>query len=296
MTNITSEEFFNAPSFADIMLVKSYIEQGCDVNAVTNGGNNILWHIASSPIPDAHMRSRLIEMAQLLIAHNVSAAALNDVGINAVWEAVGVGFFELCELFQALNIKLTEHVSLNEFIYRWLRHPMRQQRIDFPKVLALLLSEQPDLTQRVEEYRNYTPLQMACNDGKTEAILRLLQAGADANQHLSRYQTQATPLELLCNCAWRAKRECYEAINALLNAGANPNLFSNDIILPNDSKPALIWVVIYGGSTTKVVERLLQAGAQIDLKDACGHDALYWAKQSKRDDLVALLMQYKNKS
>ena len=74
MTNVTAEAFFNAPNFADLALVKRYIEQGGDVNAVTDGGNNILWHIASSPIPDAHMRAQLIEMAELCVINNVSAA------------------------------------------------------------------------------------------------------------------------------------------------------------------------------------------------------------------------------
>ena len=153
MNSITPEAFFNAPDFADLAFVKYYIEQGGDVNAVTDSGNNILWHIANTPISDLEMRARLIEMAELCMAHNVSAVQQNDFGINAVHDAVVIGFFELCELFQSLNIKLKEHVSLNEFIYRWPRNPTRQQRNNFPKVLALLLSEHPDLTQRIEEYK-----------------------------------------------------------------------------------------------------------------------------------------------
>lgn len=293
MTNVTAEAFFNAPNFADLALVKRYIEQGGDVNAVTDGGNNILWHIASSPIPDAHMRAQLIEMAELCVINNVSAVQQNDFGVNAVHTAVLTGFFEFCDYLQTLNIKLTEHISLNEFIYCWPRHPTRQQRNDYPKVLTLLLSEQPDLTISYKEYKNFTPLQLACVDGKTEAIIELLKVGANPDDYSS-LSRKTTPIELLCNYAWRAQCECYKAINALLDAGAKPNLFSNDISLPNDSKPALVWAVIYGGNTTKVVERLLQAGAKVDLQDASGHDALYWAKQSKRNDLVALLLEYNN--
>jgi len=82
----------------------------------------------------------------------------------------------------------------------------------------------------------------------------------------------------------------------LPNAGADPNLYSNDPIQPENSKSALIWSVIYGGNTVKIVERLLVAGAKVDHKDGKGDDAIYYAKESKRDDLVGLLTFYKNKA
>lgn len=306
MDNISAEAIFEATVFADVALLKRYIREGRDADISSDNGNNLLWHIASNSVPEKTLRCQLIEMATLLIDNNVSPIKHNDFGINAVYEAVYSGFFELCKLFTHHGITLTAHISLNEFIYRWPRHPSRQQRIDFPKVLNLLLLEKPDLALRLADYKHYTPLQLACIDGKTQAIVQLLDAGAVSNGNINANQadqgaelmpnndfaTQPTPIEQLCNYAWRSRQECFVGISALLDGGATPNLYSNDTTRPNDSKPALIWAVIYGGNSLRVVEHLLQAGANVHLKDASGHDAFYWAKQSKRDDLVCLLKQY----
>jgi ankyrin repeat protein len=160
----------------------------------------------------------------------------------------------------------------------------------------MLLTEKPDLEFIGEEYHYLTPLQIACKEGASEAIFQLLKAGAKPNVVASEGHNTSSPLESLCNYAFRARSECFEAINALLNAGADPNLYSNDATQPENSKSALIWSVICGGNTLKLVEHLLEAGAKVGIKDGKGNDAVYYAKESKRDDLVKLLTFYKNKT
>lgn len=292
---VAKKSYFAAVQCLDIDTVNAYLAQGGDINTQDEVGNNLLWHLATMVYPDTLLRLELVNFAAQLMALGIDAKQHNKWGISPVYEAVGMGFYELVEIMTKQGIKLTDHISLNEFLfYKWPRHPSRQQRQDFPHVLTLLLNEKPSLTATYQEHRHLLPLQIACKEGATQAILQLLAAEAEPNLVAAKHGlgSRVSPIESLCNLAYRAKRECYEAIDALLRAGANPNQFSQDDTQATNSKPALVWAVIYGGNTPKVVERLLKAGAQPRLKDMAGLDAIYWAQQSKRDDLVGLLLQY----
>jgi len=297
MDNSSQKQFFEYANCFDLERVKSFLVQGGDVNIKDEINSNVLIDIASMPVPDDTLRGDLIDITRLLIEYGIEIEHKNKWGISAVYEAVAHGFFELAEIFQSLGITLTSHISVNEFIfYAWPRHPSRKQRLDFPNVLKMLLIEKPDLEFVSERYRYLTALQIACKDGASEAIFQLLTAGAKPNVSPGEYKKTSTPLESLCNYAFRAKGEYFEVIDALLNAGADPNLYSNIQTQPENSKSALMWSVMYGGNTVKVVERLLIAGARVDYKDGKGNDAIYYAKESKRDDLVDLLMFYKNQT
>jgi len=270
--------------------IKHFLSTGGDVN-VNNAINNSLLHeLASMAVPEETFRQQIVSLAHLLIKSGICIEHQNKWGVSAVYEAVSSGFIELIELFLESNIKLLDHISLNEFLfYNWPRHPSQKQRTDFPKVLTKLLSEQPNLEVVNEQYRNFTALQIACKEGASQAILQLLNAGALPNVGS---ENSVSPLTLLCHCSVNAQREYYEAIDALLNAGADPNFLSNDNNKFESSTSALIRSVIYGGKRKEVVERLLSAGANVHYQDGKGHDALYYAKQSKREDLVRLLTTY----
>jgi ankyrin repeat protein len=296
MNNLCQKRFFDSASRLDFDNVKLFLTQGGDVNAKDEVDNNVLGCIADMSLPDVALRSKLINILKLLIEFGIEIEHKNKWGASAVCEAIGSGFVEFVEIFQSLDIRLTSHISLNQFLfYQWPRHPTRQQREDFPKVLKMLLNEKPNLELVSEEHQGLTALQIACKEGATSAILQLLEAGANPNGASGEHMRTTTPLELICNYAFRAKCECFTAIDALLTAGAQPNLFSNDRTQADNSKSALMWSVIYGGNTLKVVERLLEAGANVDDKDGKKNDAIYYAKASKRQDLVDLLAFYKKK-
>lgn len=297
MNHSIQKQFFEDANCFDLEKVKSFLLHGGDVNIKDEVNNNVLYGLVSMPVSDDALRGEIVNMTKLFIEYGLEVEHKNKWEISVIYEAVGHGFFELVEIFQSLGIKLTSHMSLNEFIfYHWPRHPSREQRSDFPKVLKMLLSEKPDL-EFVSKRHNYlTALQIACKEGANDAIFQLLAVDANPNVAPCEYKKTATPLELMCNYAFRAKGEYFETIDALLNAGADPNLYSNDQTQPENSKSALIWAVIYGGNTVKVVERLLVAGAKVTLKDGKGNDAIYYAKESKRDDLVHLLRFYKNEA
>lgn len=297
MNNSIQKQFFEDVNRFDLEKVKSYLVQGGDVNIKDEINSNVLNDIAFLPVPNDALRGELVNITKLLIEYGIDIVNKNKWGRSAVYEAVGHGFFELAEIFQSLGIKLISHISLNNFLYyNWPRHPSRKQRLDFPTVLKMLLAEKPDLEIISEEHKYLTALQIACKEGASDAIFQLLESGAKPNVAPCEYKNTSTPLELLCNYAFRARGEYFEVIDALLNAGADPNLYSNDPTQPENSKSALIWSVIYGGNTMKVVERLLVAGSKVNFKDGKGNDAIYYAKESKRDDLVDLLTFYNNQA
>ncbi len=289
--DISSTEVFDALQSGNLALVYQYFELGGDASIVDCAGNNLLGLICCQNLPYQGRLSELVPLAHYLVdKKNLSLSSKNKWGHSAVYEAASCGFIEMLELGKKQGICLLDHITVNHFLfYKWPRHPSRYQRACFPKALAILLSEDVDLSHVEDDSSYLTALQIACKEGATNAILQLLAAGADANLYKNEYrQDSTTPITSICNYAFRARGECFEAINALLDAGADPNIFSagDDAYC---SKPALIWAVAYGGNTVKVVKRLLAAGADPYLADCKGLNAFDYAKESKRDDLLKLL-------
>lgn len=118
-------------------------------------------------------------------------------------------------------------------------------------------------------------LHWAANEGKTEAIAVLLEAGADVN---ATERTGMTPLTLA------SKEGRVEAVAALLAAGADANV--RDQI----GGSPLLWAAGLGSSAT--VAELLKAKAEVNVADVNGLTPLLWATSIGRDpESVALLLE-----
>lgn len=83
--------------------------------------------------------------------------------------------------------------------------------------------------------------------------------------------------------ALQEKKRDFQNIEALLNAGANPNL------LVNESVTLLMWEVWRRGSA-KIIKLLLAAQANVNSRDASGLSALALIVIKGRFDLVQILV------
>ncbi|MGE0446454.1 MAG: ankyrin repeat domain-containing protein [Vicinamibacterales bacterium] len=133
-----------------------------------------------------------------------------------------------------------------------------------------------------------TPLMAAARSGKVEAVRLLLARGADVNE-TDEYQEQSALM-------WAASEGHLNVVQALLEAGANPNLKAKETALtqrrhgdhPTGGFTPLMWAVRNGNED--VVEALVKGGADINAKNGDGATATIIAIVNDRLDLAAKLL------
>ena len=76
-------------------------------------------------------------------------------------------------------------------------------------------------------------------------------------------------------------------VNLFIKAGADLSIMSTD------GQPILVLAV--GNGNVKIVEALLKAGADPDVKDSMGMSARSYASLFKNEDLIKLMNQYPKK-
>lgn len=269
----------------DLDSISTLIKLGADVNAVDEYGFTPLMTLV--PASPSSQYDERVEAARLLLKAGADPQAKNRYGETTLSMAAEQGFLELVHLLTELGLRITDVVSLNSFLDQyWPRHPFLTQRTSYTGVLEKILLEGPDLEVRDE--RGRPALVIACKEGNTIAIDKLLQAGANPNHNST---SGTSPLEALCNFAWRARSECLSAIRQLLEAGALPNNTEN-LMLDNDHKTALMWTVYCGGNSEAIVRLLLEASANPHASDHANITALEYAERSKRPDLVQAIKEY----
>lgn len=162
---------------------------------------------------------------------------------------------------------------------------------DQAKVVALL-QQNPELVFSRDKFGN-TPLHIAAEHNKPEIAALLLANGADVNAKVSNESRNAgqTPLTLALN-----SYEHKEMLELLLTHGAEVNVLSSgmtplsiavnrnlsddvELLLANGADPdwqgLLHFAVLH--DRTKILEILLDYGADPNAKDWAGHTALYYA-------------------
>lgn len=283
---LTSKDLFDAISELDLAQLTALIKQGLDVNASDENGFTPLMRLIPDYSADEKNHDRL-EAVRILLAAGADPQTANRYGWTALSIAVEQGMLEFVGLLTEQGLRITDAVSLNSFLGQfWPRHPFLAQRVNYTGILERILLERPDLEVRNE--RGLPALVIACKEGNTVAIDKLLLAGANPNRTS---ESGTSPLEALCNFAWRARSECLSSIRQLLEAGALPNNPEN-VMLDNDHKVALMWTVYSGGNSEAVVRLLLEAGANPHASDHTNITALEYAERSKRPDLVNAIKQY----
>ncbi len=121
-----------------------------------------------------------------------------------------------------------------------------------------------------------TAIWFAAEAGKTEAVLRLLDAGVPLNIHVS----GSTPLHLAC------KNNHARMVSALIKRGADVNLVSTC-----DRRQTPLMMAAEGGYVS-IVGHLLKAGADPSLPDKFGRPAVELANGKRADEIRAAFAEF----
>jgi ankyrin repeat protein len=126
--------------------------------------------------------------------------------------------------------------------------------------------------------RKQTPLHIACNDAKAQAVEILLKAGADVNAETEHGSTPL--LEAVCG----KQKSRLPIVEALLAAGANINHL-------NKSGSNVFLKAALQGASVEVVERLVQAGVNTQHRSTLNENALDIAIRFGQKHLHPLLTE-----
>ena len=161
---------------------------------------------------------------------------------------------------------------------------------DEAKVIALL-EQNPDLVSSRDKLGN-TPLHVAALHDQPAIAALLLANGADVNAENTVHSETPLTLALL-------SYEHKEMLELLLTHGADPNVLGStplrraiernlpydvELLLANGADPdanaggfsAVVWAILHG--QTKILELLLDSGANPNAKDWAGHTPMFYAE------------------
>ncbi len=142
--------------------------------------------------------------------------------------------------------------------------------------VMIFLQRDPQAIHRTGA-NNMLPIHLAANNGHSEVIKLLLQAGADVNA--PHEKVQATPLQ------YAASAGRLDAVRVLLAANAKVNA------VDNQGRTPLMWAASKG--QVAAIQELLQHGADPNLQAQNGWTALKFAQQQGSPQAVELLSDKK---
>ena len=129
---------------------------------------------------------------------------------------------------------------------------------------------------RTAEILNQTALSWALTRNSYKAAFLLLESGADPNLKDDENDSAFT---------WAVQIGHGDLVKAMLDKGADPNA-----LIPrgySDSIPVLINAI--GGKNTGVTKALINAGANVNIKDGRGRTPLFHARRLKWQEIILLL-------
>ena len=123
----------------------------------------------------------------------------------------------------------------------------------------------------------YTPLHWAVWHGRADALIPLLEAGADINAGEA---NGFTPLHLAAQLGEA------EIVRTLIDNGADITAIGGI----DDLMPLHMAAGGNGGGSVEAIEALLEAKADIEARDKCGRTALHWAVSGLATDKAEVLL------
>src|SRR5689334_19884632 len=239
------------------------IAAGADVNAIQGDGTTAL-HWAVYKV-DA-------DLARALLARGAKPDVMNKYGSSPLAEAVKVGNARLVEML--LDAGSNAEVP-NQEGQTALMLAARAGSLD----VAKLLVRRGANVNAKEKWRGQTALMWAADARSAELTRFLIDNKADVNaralatdwpsQLTGEPRNQYRPTGGLTPLLYAARSGCTDCVQALLDAGANPNLPN-----PDGVTPLMVAIDNFAYDTAKL---LFERGANPHLWDWWGRNALYTA-------------------
>ncbi len=151
------------------------------------------------------------------------------------------------------------------------------------KAIIQLLETKININNTSGSKHGSTPLALACYRKHYEIVKTLIKAGADTNK---RTKNGNTPLLVICDTYEGDSEMIVKIVKILLEAGAKPNLTKK-----NGESP-LTYSAMYGYG--KAVKLLIEHGANVNAKGGYGRTALiYAASDGSSTEIVQMLLDAK---
>ncbi|MGA8429716.1 MAG: ankyrin repeat domain-containing protein [Candidatus Sulfotelmatobacter sp.] len=282
--NSLDGKLFRAIDNNDIIAVEHVLRDGANIEARETNG--------TTPLMDAAEHGS-VPLVSLLLESGADVSTEDGQSETALIYAARGGWVHVVNLIVRLvgtkekNRALFEAVEGGPVVIKTddaPAHPTRLQsepaevQESWTASVENLLDNGADIKARNQD--GSTPLDWAAAFAQTDAFRLLMQRGAKTNV---RDNYGNTPLiSAACECAVATMNSAYDVMKILLDQGANVNARNKD------GKTALIMASGMTGDAA-VLDLLLKNGADPQAKDHKGNTALSLAKQSRRDDKVAIL-------
>jgi ankyrin repeat protein len=207
-------------------------------------------------------QSKNTDIVRLLLENGADINLTNYCNDSALMIATADGHFEIVEL-----LLTTAGIAINTQ-QKYCRYTalIKAAELGHTKIIQLLLENGADIN--LTDYCNNSALMMATQSGHTEIVQLLLDKGADINLTNNRNE----------NALIMAVKKDFQNIVELLLA--KPDIYCG--------YTALIKAAELGH--TKIIQLLLENGADINLTDYYNNSALMMATQSGHTEIVQLLL------
>jgi len=261
----------------DIEIVKLLLESNINVNQIENNG-----HYSSllSAIVQNRSKKNQIEIIKLLIHAGV------DVNLDC---GFGTPLIHASWCSPMLKLLLQAGADVNAIDKRGDTALMRS----YIEGIEILIDAKANINLTNKD--NDTVLILACKNGNTEIVELLLQANANINHQNNKGNTA---LMLAVNCPNKIFMNDKEEIidqKTIKNSqyrhtitGRNEHWFIGST---EDEKSMKVFIkTLYG--KVEIVELLLEAGVETDLKNEEGKTALMIARKFERHEIVQIIEEY----
>ena len=203
----------------------------------------------------------------LIISNTLISADIK----GAFFSAVHSGNINLVEEYikMGINVNIQDDMKRTALMIAMYKNDM--------KIAKLLIDNNANVN--IQDNKFNSPFLYACEKGYIN-ILKTMPINSDTKTTLNIYGANA--LMLAC------EKGHWETTKFLLE---NTDIDVNHI--DNLSRTALLEIAIFGKDTinyVEIVKLLLQHGADKSIKDSKGHDALYYAKERKLNNIEKLLV------
>lgn len=277
-------KLFSAINNNDIVAVEHLLHDGANIEArETNGTTPLMSAAEQGNVP----------LVSLLLENGANVLTEDEQSETALSHAARGGWVHVVNLLVRLadtkhkNRALFEAVEGGPVVIKMIDPPVHPNQVgtqpgelqnSWSATVETLLNNGADIEARNED--GSTPLDWAAAFAQTDILKLLIRRGAKT-WVTDRYGN--TPLiSAACECAVSTMNSAYEVTRILLDQGANVNARNKE------GRTALMMGSGMTGDAA-VLNLLLKNGADPQTKDHKGNTALSLARQSRREDKIAIL-------